>query len=170
MADTVTVNSLTFITKDGDRFNVSKENVKYLETIKDMLMGIDDSSGEVPLDNVDGKTFKKIVEYLDTYVKDPHPVNETDIDADTQWELEYVTPLLPNDPVLEPLILAAEYLRFMPLYRCLCRGYARSLRQMLDLGEEAGPAKVREVYGLKDDIPAEEKERIKKENAWLKDD
>ena len=154
---------IKLLSKDGKEFEIARTLAEESKTLKDMLDDLPDVTTAIPLESISSETMEKIIEYLQKAAQDPPTILEHDtIENEKPWETEFMTPMLPNSPILFDLTLASNFLDIKTLYRCCTRNIAKCLRNK-------SPEEIRATYNLDDDLSPEEKEQIKKENAWFEE-
>lgn len=149
---------------DGQEFRMEVKVAKMSETIKNLIedAGVDHV---VPLPNVTGKIFAKVVEYCKYHTE--HPVSvvteekEKRIDDDIiGWDLDFTVNV--DQQTLFELILAANYLDIKDLLDMLCKTIAKQL-----VGKT--PQQIKDMFGIKVDFTPEEEEQVRRENDWCEE-
>jgi S-phase kinase-associated protein 1 len=137
---------------------IPKEIAEFSQTIKNMLEDVGDSMSEqsaIPLPNILPATFEKIIEYCQYHLDHATDTPE----ALKEWDLKFCD--LPKEQMFN-LLNGSNYLNIAMLFDHACQATAHQI-------ENKTPEEIREYFGLPDDLTAEEKEKIKKENEWLGD-
>ena len=161
--------SVTLVSKEGDKFQVSTEISNMSRLISDMLEDNDDEActEDIPLANVTSKFLKVIVEFCEHH---NFKKTKTDIIAPLvskvpkefikdPWEVIFISNF--TDDELIDLIQASNYRNIPALFELSCAMIASELK-----GKDFNEMKRR--YGL-DDVnytPAEEEE-ILKQYPWI---
>jgi len=164
---------LTFKLNDGTTIDVPKKYLYMMKTISDMLSDMDNETfmDEIPItsDNITHQTMVEILTYcLQYYENGPgsaeeklfyenYDLNQT-MAPDSQWDKDFFSKFSLKE--LERVMNAANFLNMPGFVERSCKY----------LGEThingKTPEQMREMFGLPDDLTAEEKEKINKENAW----
>ena len=156
--------SVTLVSKEGDKFQVSTEISNMSRLISDMLEDNDDEActEDIPLANVTSKFLKVIVEFCEHH---NFKKTKTDIIAPLvskvpkefikdPWEVIFISNFTEDE--LIDLIQASNYMNIPALFELSCAMIASELK-----GKDFNEMKRR--YGL-DDVnytPAEEEEILK---------
>ena len=131
-------------------------------TIKNMLEDFDDDM-ELPIIKVTAPTMKRVITFCEYHIDHPLPeIEEKDkkrSDNIPEWDLAFLT--MKQDDLFE-LLLAANYLEQTDLLNICCKTVANMIKGKT-------PEEIRELFNIKDDFTDDEKEQIKKENAWCEE-
>ena len=114
----VDTEKITLVTVDGEKFELTKAQSAMSGLITSMLDNLDDDEDELPiLNDINSKTLRKVIEYLD-YHKDvptpdiPKPLETTIEEAVPEWDANYIN--LSQEELFE-LVMAANFLDINPL-------------------------------------------------------
>lgn len=155
--DVVTIN-----TADGQDFQVEVKVARMSVTLKDLIedAGI---ANAVPVPNVDGQTFQKVIEYCKYHTENPTPIPESPLEKRTDdisdWDQKFCNV---EQDVLFQLILASNYLDVAPLLDVCCKTVANSIK-----GKK--PEEIRKQFNIKNDFTPEEEAVVLKENEWCEE-
>lgn len=143
---------ITVTSNDGQTFQVEEKTVFQCETIKNLVEdGLASSGGEIPLTEVNGKTFTKVVQYC-LYYKNKEEV-------DQEWDNEFCKM---EQSELFNTILAANWLDNKKLLDTCCTAVANMIKGKT-------PNEIRTMFGIVKDFNEEEEETIRKENEWIEE-
>ncbi len=134
-----------------------KTNTKKFSTQKDFP----ETQSFVPLPNVVGDVFKKVVEYCTWHFENPTVVpeekkEEKATDDICEWDRKFCEV---DQVTIFNLVLAANYLDNKPLLDLGCKTIANMIKGKT-------PEEVRKTFNIKQDFTPEEEEQIRKENDW----
>jgi len=155
---------LNIITKNNEQISTSFEAMKKSETIKALLMYVDDEPEDfdisilenpLPLPQVDTCTLKLIIKYCQY-----HYDNKDTEDDKKKWDKEFIKM---DDDKLFNLILASNYLEIKPLLDLTCSTVADYIKECHT------PQEIRRRFNIKNDFTPEEEEEVRKENAWCEE-
>lgn len=157
------------VSQDNIEYKVDENVAKMSMTLKTMLEDLGFNSEaineeKIPLPNVLGCVLQKVIEWCTHHQRDP-PVGEEDdnevrrTDNISGWDLDF---LKVEWAELQQLMLAANYLDIKGLLQLTCKTIANMLKGKT-------PEEIRRTFGLKDDLTAEEKEQIRRENMWCEE-
>lgn len=157
------MSKVELISNDEVKFLVAKEVAIQSSFIKDMLEECDEEA-TVPLPNVDGKTLKKVVEYMEKYVTEKSKEIEKPLkgkieDIVSEWDAEFLN--MEQSSLME-VIMAANYLNVKDLLEICCAKVASTIR-----GKK--PEEIREMFGIENDFTPEEEAKIREENKWIEE-
>ncbi|GMR61392.1 hypothetical protein PMAYCL1PPCAC_31587 [Pristionchus mayeri] len=149
-------------------FEVPRDVIRASKTINTLIqdLGLDesDNSQVIPLPNVNETILRKVIAWC-TYHKDDPPMEDDDeqrekkTDDIPSWDCEF---LKVDQGTLYELILAANYLDIKGLLDVTCKCVANMIKGK-------SPEEIRRTFNIKDDFTDEEREQIRKENAWCED-
>uniref|UniRef100_A0A914BV64 Skp1-related protein n=1 Tax=Acrobeloides nanus TaxID=290746 RepID=A0A914BV64_9BILA len=153
-------------TNDNRNFTVKIGVARVSKTINNMIQDLGESldlSSGIPLPNVDGPIFEKVLEWCEEHKnapeikveQDPH-TRERKWFTMTEWEEEYFRKFLSH---LWDLAMAANYLEIPSLYYYTCQKLAERIKGRT-------PEQIREMFGIEDDLTEEEKAEIRRTNVW----
>lgn len=158
-------------TSDETNFEVIRPIALMSATIKNMLEDMPEGGTEtaIPLPNVSGKIFTKIVEYCNYHLENPAP-QTMDEDEDKKKESRRTDDIIPWDAdfckveqaTLFELILAANYLDIKPLLDLGCKTVANMIKGKT-------PEEIRKTFNIKNDFTPEEEEQVRRENEWCEE-
>lgn len=139
---------MLIITSDEIEIDTPREVLNMSITIKHMLEDMDDTDNTpIPLYNVSGKIFLKVVEYC------KHHLTEN---TDSRWDLDFCNV---NQDTLYDLALAANYLNIVPLLYLVCESIANTIKGKTT--EE-----IRIMFNVVNDFTPEEEEQLRKDTEW----
>lgn len=156
---------IKIITSDEKTFTVSKKAVLLSVTLKHLLEDMMDMPSDeccIPLPNVTGNTFEKILEYLNQYAETVPPQIDTTgavMDDICDWDKSY---MIMEQSLLFDVMLAANYLDIKSLLELSCKTVALMIKGKTT--EE-----IRQTFGIENDFTPEEEEQIRKENEWCEE-
>eukprot|EP01015_Nassula_variabilis_P022034 TRINITY_DN399_c0_g1_i14.p2 TRINITY_DN399_c0_g1~~TRINITY_DN399_c0_g1_i14.p2 ORF type:complete len:215 (+),score=80.31 TRINITY_DN399_c0_g1_i14:34-678(+) len=156
---------LTIITNDGKKFDVDGRIQKLSGLIQTTLQ--DTQETEIPIPDVDGDVFQKVVEYCQLHdynprhYKKPIVTKELSEILDTK-DLKFLEPY--NIENLKPLVDAAVYLDMKSL-QDLC--VIRIASEFFVGHAPTGVQEVMKRHGIKDELGLQEEEELLKKNPWL---
>lgn len=147
MEDTIRV-----ISNDGQTFDLTEPAAFQCVTIQNLVEdGLASSSDGIPLPEVDGKTFAKVVEYCQHYTDKK--------EVDEEWDSEFCKM---ENSELFTIILAANYLENKQLLDSCCTAVANMIKGKT-------PDEIRTLFGIEKDFTEEEEQNIRKENEWIEE-
>jgi len=163
MAEAASASSLSLVSSDGRTFNVPSDVIArrgdgvcagyHSATVNDLLLDDMIIGESIPLSNVAGETFEKVLEFC----RRRHGLEAGE--TDEEWERRY---LQIDQAALFKLVSAADYLDIKDLLDVTCMQVARLIR-----GKTA--EELRTLFNIKNDFTPEEETEIRNENAWLFD-
>ncbi|KAK0413360.1 hypothetical protein QR680_006756 [Steinernema hermaphroditum] len=117
---------------DDQVVELSAEALKQSITLRTMIEGTEMESGdvEIPLENVDGETARKIAEWCEKHKTDPVPEPEVFEEGPKpspppfdmpRWDREFLSKEIVSIPQMAKLITAANYLEVTWLYKYCCK-------------------------------------------------
>lgn len=149
--------TLTLRSSDSVTFTVKKRDIVASTTIKDLIEDIGVSTDEIPLNNVDGATLKKIIEYCEQYKGQPSAPTESSSTTINEWDAAFID--MPMEPLFK-LILGANYLAVIPLLHLGCKKVASILKT--NTTED-----IKKMFGVTRDFTPEEEKAARDDPAWV---
>lgn len=156
-------------TCDGKVFDVLKARAETSTTLKNLIADAP-AGGDVPLLEVNGDIFQRVMAWVEMHKDDPVTVvppaeNGPAVPATQKPELteadkEFFAAM--DQQSLFQLILAANYLDIRTLLDMCCRTVADSV-----LGKT--PKEIYAQFGVAQELTAEEEAEIRRDNPWLDD-
>ena len=144
--------TITLKSSDNQSFQIGTKAASRSKLINDILKDYQDES-DFPLPEVDGKTLKKIIEYLEHY-KDsepkeiPKPLKDSKLEnVIEKWDADYILPIPKEECV--GIINAANYMDIPSLLQLAC---AKIAALMMDLPVE----EIQKEFGIENDMTEEE--------------
>ena len=143
---------------DEQVFTIKESAVKRSRLVEGILADYEDNT-EVPLPDVNGKTLKRIVDYLIHYENSepkaiPKPLKNSHIDEILdKWDYDFIIEVPLDDSI--DLLNAANYMDIAPLLQLAC---CRIASEMIDRPVE----EVRKIFGIESDMTQEEMDEIDK--------
>ena len=159
---------LKITSSDGEMFEVERPLLRFANTINNMLESVETAGAEftdvIPLNNVTGPTFKKVLEWTKYHKDDAAPEPEQEnrerrTDDIIQWDQEF---LKIDQSEIMLIILAANFLDIQPLLDTCCKTVANMIKGK-------SPEEIRTTFNIKNDFTPEEEEMIRKENQWCEE-
>ncbi|PIA62089.1 hypothetical protein AQUCO_00200231v1 [Aquilegia coerulea] len=150
----VTGKKLTLKTGDGQVFEVEEAAMLQSITIKNMIED-DCADGIIPIPNVTGEIFAKIVEYCNKHVGEKKLMKKEKEKLE-EWDYEFVD--LDRD-ALYNLLAGAMYLNIESLVDLAAQEFA-------DMIKNQPIEKMREILGIENDFTPEEEAEIRQKNIW----
>ncbi len=149
---------ITLKSKDEKAVTISEKAAVRSKVLNDVLKDYVDA--EIPLPEVDEKTLKKVVEYLEHFKdKEPVEIPQPLVDSNIKRALndQFLEQYIMGYPLEDcyDLINAANYMDIHPLLNLVC-AYVAS--QLFD--EE--PETIRQKLGIESDMTEEEKKEYQK--------
>lgn len=143
---------ITVTSNDGQTFQIQEQEAFQCETIKNLVEdGLASSGGEIPLPEVDGKTFAKVIEYCQYYTGKQ--------EVDQEWDNGFCKM---ENSELFTVILAANWLDNKKLLDTCCTAVANMIKGKT-------PDEIRTMFGIQKDFNEEEEQSIRKENEWIEE-
>ena len=150
-------------TSDDRHFEIERKIADKSVLLKNMLEDVGESGHEIPLPNVTGAVFEKVLEWCEHH-KDDAPEPEDDeaarkvrkSDDISEWDRKFMDV---DQETIFHIVLAANYLDIKALLDLGCKTIANMIKGKT-------PEKIREIFGLENDFTPEEEEKIRQENAW----
>jgi S-phase kinase-associated protein 1 len=146
-------------TCDGQVFDVLKARAETSTTLKNLIADAP-AGGDVPLPEVNGDIFQRVIAWVEMHKDDPVtavPLTENGL---TVADKEFFAAI--DQQSLFQLILAANYLDIRKLLDMCCRTVADSV-----LGKT--PKEIYAQFGVAQELTPEEEAEIRKDNPWLDD-
>ena len=144
--------TITLKSSDNQSFQIGTKAASRSKLINDILKDYQDES-DFPLPEVDGKTLKKIIAYLEHY-KDsepkeiPKPLKDSKLEnVIEKWDADYILPIPKEECV--SIINAANYMDIPSLLQLAC---AKIAALMMDLPVE----EIQKEFGIENDMTEEE--------------
>ena len=150
---------------DDEIFLVPRNVIRLSNTLNTLLvdLGLDDDEGTnaepIPVQNVTASILKKVINWCTKHQSDPIPTEDSEKKTDgsiQDWDKKFLDI---DQGTLFELILAANYLDIKGLLDVACQSVANMIKGK-------SPDEIRRAFNIKDDFTAEEREQIRKENAW----
>lgn len=151
-------------TCDGQVFDVLKARAETSTTLKNLIADAP-AGGDVPLPEVNGDIFQRVIAWVEMHKDDPVTVvppaeNGPAVPALTEADKEFFAAI--DQQSLFQLILAANYLDIRKLLDMCCRTVADSV-----LGKT--PKEIYAQFGVAKELTPEEEAEIRRDNPWLDD-
>lgn len=151
-------------TCDGKVFDVLKARAETSTTLKNLIADAP-AGGDVPLPEVNGDIFQRVIAWVEMHKDDPVTVvppaeNGPAVPALTEADKEFFAAI--DQQSLFQLILAANYLDIRKLLDMCCRTVADSV-----LGKT--PKEIYAQFGVAKELTPEEEAEIRRDNPWLDD-
>ncbi|KAF8996325.1 ubiquitin-protein ligase [Cyathus striatus] len=155
------------VSSDNEQFSTDKDIICRSVLIRNILEDIGESDHAIPLPNVTGRVFKKVLEFCEYHRKDPFPLDENQQqdnlskrkDCLPQWDKEFCDV---DQEMLFEVIMAANYLDIEQLLDAGCITVASMIKGK-------SPEDLRRIFNIVNDYTPEEEAQIKKENEWAED-
>ncbi|XP_015694923.1 uncharacterized protein LOC102716990 [Oryza brachyantha] len=143
---------ITLKSSDGELLDVTEASARQSQIFTQL---IDSGSADphILLPIVDAETLKKVIEYCDKHATD------SDNEELENWDETFINELYEDRERLFEVIKASNYLCIDGLLNLTCDKVADTLKTKT-LEE------IREAYSIHNDLTEEEKEEIRRENAW----
>ena len=138
---------------DGKIFEIEEKHLEMSQVLKDLAKDFPDTEAELPVNEVDGKTLEKIIEYIKYHETEkpkdiPKPLPGPDLKPIlSQWDYDFITPLSLKECV--DLINGANFLNVPTLITLVA---ARLASEMINCEVEEARAK----FGIEPDMTQEE--------------
>lgn len=161
---------ITVITNDDKKFkDVKGDILEQCKLIQEMLGEPDDDDNgeqqEIPLPNLTGDVFEKVLTYMNHHVDNPAKPIEKPLKSDKMaevledpFDVEFI-----KDTPLEMdfrLLLAANYLNIDGLLDLMCGKVASRLKGLT-------PEQIHEKYGIVTTLTKEEEAQLLREAEWV---
>lgn len=157
---------VTITTNDDRSFPVKLTIARMAKTINTMINDLGESldlTVGIPLPNVDGPIFEKVLEWCEEHknaaeicVEMDEHTRERKWFTFTRWEEEYFERHIAFH---WDLAAAANYLEIPSLYYYTCQKLAERIKGRT-------PEEVRVMFGIEDDLTEAEKADIRRTNIW----
>lgn len=153
--------------KDGGSIVILKsvgEQSKFISNVAEEFEAGEENL--VPLPNITTETLEHVVDYLNFHRDDPavkieRPLKKDLYEIISDWDREFLERFELQG--LFDIVLGANYLDIKPLLRLGCAQiYSKYIRGQ-------SPEKIRETFGLPDDLTKEDQDRIREENRWCEE-
>ncbi len=157
---------VTIVTQDLQQIPIEFGLIKMSEVIRDMVGDQPEEGALIPLQTIDSETFHLIRRFLSYHKVDkmatiPAPLPSDNISHFvSDWYAEFSKELDQNPRLLFNTISACNFLNIPPLLSLSCATLAIG---MMNKDTE----EIRTTYNIVDDIPEDEKLRIRQENEWI---
>ncbi|KAI7735017.1 hypothetical protein M8C21_006605 [Ambrosia artemisiifolia] len=148
--------TIVLTSSDGETFEVEEVVALESKTLKDIIVG-DCVNTTIPLPNVTGKILSKVIEYCKKHVESKESEEMTAEEDLKAFDSEFVKM---DQATLFDLIQAANYLDIKSLLDLTSQAIA-------DMIKGKSPEEIRKVFNIKNDFIHEEKEEVRRENAWI---
>ncbi|PUZ65833.1 hypothetical protein GQ55_3G257300 [Panicum hallii var. hallii] len=162
--ETAAAATVTLISSDNGRFEVSEAAAIQSQTIRHMIEdGCTD--GGIPLPNVTANVLARVLEYCNKHASSPDAAGSSAAAAaDTataskdleSFDREFVDV---DQATLYDLVLAANYLNVKGLLDLICQKIA-------DMIKGKSVEEIRRKFNIKNDFTPEEEAEIRRENEW----
>ncbi|GLT85410.1 hypothetical protein SLE2022_036000 [Rubroshorea leprosula] len=141
---------------DGEIFEVEEYVAEQFQMLKNLIEYCDDDR-EIPLNNVDGKTLAKMIEWGKKHADygKGKKTEEDDVEL-KKWDEEFLDV---HASVLYDYIMAANFLEIKVLLEQICDKVATMIRGKT-------PEQIRKILCIKNDFSPEQEEGIRKDNPW----
>jgi S-phase kinase-associated protein 1 len=151
---------LTFVSNDGDAFEVSQAVIDmsgWATTAQEVV----DSTGNLELivGKANSRVLSKVLEFCNHYIVEPieKPLRSANMREVVQdWYADFVTI---EQEVLFELILAANYMDITPLLDLSCATVASMIK-------DKTPEEIRITFNIVNDFTPEEEAQVREENKW----
>uniref|UniRef100_A0A915DYH4 Skp1-related protein n=1 Tax=Ditylenchus dipsaci TaxID=166011 RepID=A0A915DYH4_9BILA len=164
--DVPAAGQVTVKTQGGELYQVGLAIISQCKTFSQMYEDLNLDAGdhfEFPIPAVTSKVFEKVLQWCENHIDVPEPVIKEDpATRERVWfQLTDDEKAFFNVPVdqLAELLAAANYLDIKSIYLFGCQTLAALIKGK-------SPEEIRDIFGLEDDMTAEEKDGIRKENVW----
>jgi len=151
--DTYTTTQIILVSKDALKIPISVEVAKISKLIETMLPEetSEETCIEIPLQNVDGDTLTKVVEFLEMYSKEPmteiaKPLLSTNMAEIVQEK--YASFVDVEQEKLFNIILAANYMDIKPLLDLTCATVASHIKGKT-------PDEIRKAFNIQNEASEE---------------
>ena len=151
-------------TEDDQLFEIEKEFAEKSVTIKNLVLDLgDDNDVAIPLPNITGPIFGKILEWMQVVSEekkeqtDGPDKGKEDYIIDSDFIKSYFDGI-PQETLFS-IILASNFLDLRSLLD-------RSCKQVANMIKGKSPEEIRKLFNIKNDFTPEEEEKIRKENEW----
>ncbi|XP_059624693.1 SKP1-like protein 1A [Cornus florida] len=151
----LTSKKIVLRSSDDETFEVEEAVALESQTIKHMIED-DCADSIIPLANVSSNILSMIIEDCKKHVETPKSEDKTSEDALKTFDTNFVKV---DQATLFGLILAANYLNIKSLLDLTCQAVA-------DMIKGKTPEEIRQTFNIKNDFTSEEKEEVRRENAW----
>ncbi|CAB05516.1 Skp1-related protein [Caenorhabditis elegans] len=167
MSDADSQKQIKLTSSDDKTFTVSRKVISQSKTITDIIqnLGIEESGSTsedtIPLQKVTSTILEKIITWCEHHADDePKKVDENKKTVDiSEWDAEFMKV---DQGTLFEIILAANYLDIRGLLDVTTQNVANMMKGKT-------PSQIRTLFNIENDFSEEEREAMKKENAWCED-
>ena len=155
------MSSITLISKDEMRIEVSRDACMLSSLLKDLLAD-DDTITQIPITTVEGVTLKKIIDYMEVHWKRQAPELEKPLRRNLKellgdWDRQFVE-TNSEDAVVFDIINGANFLGVKDLLELTSAVVAEKMKSQ-------SVEEIRAMFGLKNDFTEEEEEALKRERC-----
>ena len=147
--------TVTVHTYDNDSFVIPMDVALMMNTLANLIEDLG-TNDPLPLSNVTGSVFAKVVEYCTGRLVC------NGADAEVAYDKQFTAELADCDPghdTLLRVILAANYLHLSVLLEATCTKVANMMDNMT-------PEQIRETFNIRNDLTPEEEAQIAHEHAY----
>lgn len=150
----ISESTVKLVTSDLQTFEVTRDEAASIgRTIEDLMSDLGSDTRDIPLSNVKSPTLARMLEYC----RKPRGEDEDDV---AEFLRDYPNVDKKLNPAVYDFILAANFLNNERLLNISTKSVA------LRMKECDGAEDMRELLGIEDDFTPEEKEEVRRENAW----
>eukprot|EP01012_Entosiphon_sulcatum_P033554 TRINITY_DN42481_c0_g1_i1.p2 TRINITY_DN42481_c0_g1~~TRINITY_DN42481_c0_g1_i1.p2 ORF type:complete len:199 (-),score=59.02 TRINITY_DN42481_c0_g1_i1:167-736(-) len=154
-------------------YAVSREAAKMSGLIKDMLEDQEEEQTVIPVPNVNGRTLKYVIQYIEHHHNNhaepiEKPLKGKVEDVITEWDKKFLYTDLVKDndekqhELLIDVIMAANFLNIKDLLDLTCACVASMIKGKT-------PEQIRALFNIENDFTPEEEEKIREENRWCEE-
>ena len=156
MSDADSQKQIKLTSSDDKTFTVSRKVISQSKTISGFT-----SEDTIPLPKVTSAILEKIITWCEHHADDePKKVDENKKTVDiSEWDAEFMKV---DQGTLFEIILAANYLDIRGLLDVTTQNVANMMKGKT-------PSQIRTLFNIENDFSEEEREAMKKENAWCED-
>ncbi|KAH7693076.1 hypothetical protein AAVH_39894 [Aphelenchoides avenae] len=152
---------------DNEIFEVDRSVIRPSITLSVMFQDLDLDTPEaaeslndpIRLANVSGVILGKVIQWCEHHRNYPVVQIGQRSDEIPTWDMQFLNV---DQGTLFELVRASNYLDVRGLLDVSCKMVARMIK-------DKTPDEIRQKFGIEDDLTPEEKEQIRKENAWSVD-
>ena len=155
------VNKVTLISSDNEKFEISSKAAKRSTVVNNVLESYPEDS-EIPIPNVKSNILKKIIEYLNHYENEEpltiiKPLKNNFKDCVSEWDYNFVNQ---DQNTIFEIILGANYMDIKPLLEVSCAKIASMINGKTT--EE-----IRKTFDIQNDFTPEEEKQIQEEDKYV---
>lgn len=163
--------TITLLSQEGEKFEVSENVANMSELIKSMIEENEDDDDEeeaqeIPLPNVKTSILSKVIEFCkyhssgNAMLEIEKPLKSSNMkDVVPEWDANFVDV---EQSILFELILAANYLDIKPLLDLTCAKVASMIKGK-------SPEEIRKTFNIVNDFTPEEEAQVREENKWCEE-